>query len=571
VSTVRESRALRVFRLFRVLRVDRVDHVDGGPRQREALWVTVLFVVLTVVLTYPLSLHPGSTSITDDPDVHTMVWTLAWDVHALVHQPLAMFDGNIFHPYSRTLAFSENLLGSVVFAAPAIWLTGNPVLAMNVVALVSCALCGVGAYLLARRLGLSPAASILCGVIFAFSPARFLRFPQIHLTTIQWMPFSLAFLVSYLDHGRRRDLRWAIAFFTAQVLTSGHGAVYLTCAIAVLLAYRFAVDTPVAPMQRLRDAGVPGLLLLAPAFLIVPPYLQVQRELGLRRSLVDWETAPASFLASPTHAHVWVIERLFGSWVNDTASAFLFPGYLPLLLVLAALLPGVSRVPWKTVFGFVLLTLLALFLAIGPPLSLWPLVYWIPGFNFIRVPSRFFLLAMLGIAVLAGIGADRWLARVVPTRRWWVSAGAGLVMLVEFALVPLPVHEFRLHLPPIDRWLDSQPKPFAVVEAPVGPYTRYHSTYMLHSMAHWQKTVHGHSSLLPIPLQSLYADLRAFPDENTIRKLADLEIDYVVVHTDMYAPGEWQQVEQRLARFPEWFALRHVDGPGRVYAFGRAR
>jgi hypothetical protein len=48
------------------------------------------------------------------------------------------------------------------------------------------------AFLLARAVGLKPAAATLAGVVIAFSPPRFLRISQLHLTTIQWVPFGLA-------------------------------------------------------------------------------------------------------------------------------------------------------------------------------------------------------------------------------------------------------------------------------------------------------------------------------------------------------------------------------------------
>jgi len=70
------------------------------------------------------------------------LWTLGWDAHAFVHQPLSIFDANIYHPLRHTLAFSENLIGSALIAAPIQWNTGNTVLALNVVALLSCVLCG---------------------------------------------------------------------------------------------------------------------------------------------------------------------------------------------------------------------------------------------------------------------------------------------------------------------------------------------------------------------------------------------------------------------------------------------
>src|SRR5690349_5204905 len=124
-------------------------------RFRELWPVTLLYVALTIAFAYPLSVHPGSVLFGDNPDTHLFMWTLAWDVHALVTQPLRLFDANIYHPNSLTLAYSENLLGLAIMVAPVLWLTHNPVLAINVAALLSCVLCGLGAYVLARRLGLS--------------------------------------------------------------------------------------------------------------------------------------------------------------------------------------------------------------------------------------------------------------------------------------------------------------------------------------------------------------------------------------------------------------------------------
>src|SRR5439155_14868377 len=114
-----------------------------------------LYVLLTLLLTYPLSLKPDRTVLAHYPDDELLMWVLAWDAHAFVHQPLSMFDANIFYPQRLTLAYSENLIGSAVFAAPVLWWTGNPVLALNVVALLACVLCGLGAYILGCRIGLS--------------------------------------------------------------------------------------------------------------------------------------------------------------------------------------------------------------------------------------------------------------------------------------------------------------------------------------------------------------------------------------------------------------------------------
>jgi hypothetical protein len=178
----------------------------SGVPQRDALraWhVGLLYAALTAALAYPLVRHAAGYVLSVSPDTDLLLLMLSWDAHALTSHPLSIFDANIFAPLHRTLAFSENLIGSGLFAVPILGLTHNPVLAMNVLALLSCVLCGLGTYTLARRAGAGSAGAAIGGLIFAFAPTRFLRLDQLFLATIQWMPFSLAYLHAYLDKGER--------------------------------------------------------------------------------------------------------------------------------------------------------------------------------------------------------------------------------------------------------------------------------------------------------------------------------------------------------------------------------
>ena len=150
------------------------------------------------------------------------------------------------------------------------------------------------------------------------------------------MPFALAYLHAYLDSGRKRDLRIAVAFFTLQALTSGHGAVFLVVATVGLIAYRLALGEPVALIRRLRDFGITGALLLLPTLLIALPYRRVQAEMGLKRGLIDFERPWSSFLASPAHLQTFLLSFWPEARINETAWAYLFPGYFPLLLAAAA-------------------------------------------------------------------------------------------------------------------------------------------------------------------------------------------------------------------------------------------
>src|SRR5688572_17058501 len=84
-----------------------------GEETRRLVLVSALYTALTFVMAYPLSASPGSTVVWDAPDTHVYLWTLAWDAYAFLHQPLLIFDANIYYPFTNTLAYSENLIGTV--------------------------------------------------------------------------------------------------------------------------------------------------------------------------------------------------------------------------------------------------------------------------------------------------------------------------------------------------------------------------------------------------------------------------------------------------------------------------
>jgi len=648
------------------------------PEPSEIRAATLLFAALVLLTTWPVWWHPASTMLPGGPDGELYLWTLSWDAHAFLHQPFAIFDANIYYPLRDTLALSENLIGTAIFSAPVQWITGNPVLALNAASLLSTLLCGVGTWLLARRLGLGRAAAVVAGVVFAFSPPRFFRMEQMHLGTVHWIPFGLASLHAYLDEGRSRHLKWTALFFTLQALTSGHGAVFMLIAFGALLVYRVALGEPLRPWRRIRDLGLTGALLLAPVVWSVLPYRRVQEGLGLRRTLDNWTVPATSYFAAPTHVQTWIVALMPDARVLETAGAFLFPGFLALILALMALALRPPRAagpasaptardphaiwltrgavllecvavalvvvaalltiyrparvragdlvlfsarslwrPWllalvavaarlalarlvpidaagrirrrlaaglaawrqwqaalrPSALGFyLLLTILAILLSIGPPLGLWPLVYWMPGFSFIRVPSRFTILGMLGLAVLAGIGFDRLRARLRRSHRRAAAVAVCVLLVAEFLAIPLDVNPYRVDIPPIDRWLATQPGPFAIAEIPLpdpantGEFERRQTAYMMHATAHWQKTVHGYSGFRAPVHELIFQNLRAFPTDEGLRRLTLLGVSRIVVHTDLYEPGEWASVEARIGRFGDWLRLEHVEGTGRVYS-----
>ena len=245
-------------------------------------------------MAYPYSLHPAAGVLTIGTDTDLYIWALGWDVHAFLHHPFSIFVRHLY-PFKHTLAYSENVLGSAILAAPIIWVTGNPMLAFNLIALLSIPLSAYGAYLLARRLGLSQPGAILCGLIFGFAPPRFLRLDQFppHDDPVGVVRAGLS--PRLFQTGAKRDLRLAAAFFSLQALTSGHGAAMLVLGVLLVIVERLLRGEPLTPVRRLRDLGVPGAFALLPSALIYIPYRAAQVEVGLRRVLDDWSVSTSSF------------------------------------------------------------------------------------------------------------------------------------------------------------------------------------------------------------------------------------------------------------------------------------
>ena len=109
-----------------------------------------------------------------DPFINT--WILDWDWYATLHQPLSLFQGNVFYPAKDSLAFSENLYGIAVFLAP-VRRSARRRSAHNLAILLGFAFSGFGAYILGYTVTRSAIAGVVAGIFYAFVPFRFTHLP----------------------------------------------------------------------------------------------------------------------------------------------------------------------------------------------------------------------------------------------------------------------------------------------------------------------------------------------------------------------------------------------------------
>ena len=173
---------------------------------RELGIVIVGACVVALVMHWPLILNLGHDIPKDLGDPLAQAYQMAWDGHALAHQPLHFFDANQFWPFGDSLAFSDALIGY----APAGLIGSGPhaaVFRYDLAFLFAYALAFIGAYLLARELGLGPAGAALAGAAFAFAPFRLEQDGHMQVISSGGVPLALALA---LRGYRRRRPGWVI-------------------------------------------------------------------------------------------------------------------------------------------------------------------------------------------------------------------------------------------------------------------------------------------------------------------------------------------------------------------------
>ncbi len=558
----------------------------------------LLFVILSLVLTHPLPLHLAD-AVEDRQDALLNVWITAWDGHQLLTDPLHLFDANIFYPYSRTLAYSELLLGNALLSLPITAVTGNPVLGYNVALLLSFILSGFGTYLLVRKLTGSSGAGLVAGTIFAFSSYRMTNLAQAQLLATQWIPFTLLALYQLVRQPRARYLAPLVLFFCLQALSSFYYGILLALAVVGFVIWEFGIR-----WNDIRKLSVVLHLLLAACLLllvILPfalPYFEVQRELGFERTLADSEPFSASlqqYLMVPPGSVV------HGRWLpsDDTPMAggypvdVLFPGLVALVLAGWGLVRGDGRTRWF----FLLLLLASFLLSLGPRLYLAPgepaglsvtlpyawLYVVVPGFKAMRAPVRFDALVMLALAVLAGYGIARVEGRKAVRRIRLVFVPCTLLLVVLESLAwpaakakPIPVGD---QIPPFYRWIAGRmgrtepsniPLSGPMLELPMaftpaGPQLEY----QYFSTVHWLTTPDGYSGFIPPKHGQIVYEMERFPSERSVSLLQALGVRWVVIHTDRYPRAQWLQMQIDLARTKNmvWTGTFGLDELYRVERF----
>ncbi len=545
--------------------------------RREILLAAIFAVAVTVIMLYPLSLHPGSLGRADTADGQFNIWNVTWVARTIAVDPAHLFDANIFYPHRGTLAYSEANLGAGLLAVPGYWLTRSPYVAYNSAAILMFMLTVLATWALVRHLTGSPGAAAVSAICFAFCPYIFSKTAEIQLMMTAGFPATMLVFHRFVDRpamGRAVVLGLAIA-------ATGLFCAYYGTFDGLMVAWAALLVSATRGLWRslrywllLATGAAVSVLGVLPFFL---PYLSLEQTNHFSRAFEDslqWSANWPSYVASGARADQWMLAHLHG-WTD-----VLFPGGVVIVLATLGVAAALRR-PDARLLGrprprsrsrevallYGSIAILAAWLSFGPRGGLYMIPYkllpWI--FALLRAPSRFGVLVVFALAVLAGLGVaalQQWAGR--PRFVAVVACVAALldlsVVLPVTAAVPIPAGYQAL----------AQLPPGPLLELPIfwRPLDRpRNSIYMLFSTeTGWRPIVGGYSDYTPPDYETLPRILSEFPTPESFARLKALDVHYVVFHPGLYySQAGLAAVRDRLTQFAPYLRAIRTDQDLWVY------
>lgn len=541
-------------------------------------WVTVLILygVITLAVTFPWVLHFNTHTPDGGGEGSVGLWNI-WHFHHRLGQGSPLETNLLTPPYTQQLIFHTYTLSRNLLALPLLPIFGL-VVTNNLLTLLSFSLSGLAMCLLVHDLTGDIGASFVAGLIYAFAPYRFAHLSSHYqLITIEWMPFYTLFALRYLRQGTWPHLSLAVVFALLNSLTDYYYALYLVVWSGMfVVAQLLSTADRRQPLKRASLLAGVAVVTHLPLLTLMHGALTQGAWVGRPPGQAMLKTFSADLAAfiTPSAQH-----PLLGAWADQISAVFtanfaertVYLGLLPLVLALVATAqfqkwPAARRWWILAFWGFGLL-------ALGPVLhwrglELFPLpAQWfgeIPILREARIPSRWTIMVMLTLAVLAGQTLARLGQHWGQRQRYLMLAlGAGLVL---FEYLPAPLRLADRSVPLVYHTIAQTAPAGAVLDLPFGINDSFQGLGGWNPKALYFQTITArpiigaHISRIPASIFAAYTQLPI------IGRLASLEqgATFSAADVSVDQPFRDQIAETLDLRFivvPDWYQKM----PGHLY------
>lgn len=492
------------------------------------------------------SLHVG--------DGRVQAWVLAWVAHALT-TGASLFDANMFYPVPASLAHTDSMVALGVLTTPIWLLTGNAILAFNVLQLLGPATTSFAGFLLLRSWTDDWLASLVGGLSFGLSFFAMLHNAHLNLTWAAGLPLSMLLLERWWREPTWTNMGWLGLVFVFTALTSWY--------LAVMLGLLLVIETVVLSITvgrveiATRGPQVFAALALVVAVLLpfLAPYLGRASETGEAYGLA---ANIRSYVVPPENTVVgrWLVGRRLIDAQSIWGEATLFLGWTALALGAVGAADALrSRTRQRRAQAWLLLILLLLGIALsfGPsPSGLAPydLLAQLPGVGGFRATARFALLVGLACSALAAFGLTS-IRRLVPRAAPAIMCGLAVLIMAERFVVDFPSGRPQPEAMPEVYALARADRAQAAIVLPIYAGLAswfFEGDYLLYSTsAGFLPLANGIGRWVPSEYLALGEAMRTFPSPSSAAALRFYGITHVILHSARFgaaAPALLGQAKQ---------------------------
>lgn len=536
-----------------------------GCRSRSELGTLLLYLLLAMVVTWPMALHisdgvPG----VEEGDIWDHLWSMDWTRRAIVEPGVTLF----FNPWAYIpeglLLFPMNLVNELL-SVPLQLLFGT-IAAYNLMTIILLVFAAWAAFRLALHLTDNHAAALVAGTVFGFTPCILSSLPNGTPETLSagWMPLYIWML---LRSAPRRDgpslVVPAVILFMSAVSCWYYGAFNVMFTVLYVVSARGIETRENGPSAVKRGIGV---LLLAVFLIAVPAVIfrasldfSDARYLQTKADFINRTLQHPTFSASPGS-----LLSVTGRRNVEGFAHYTFLGWIPLLAALGGLVAGEGslrrRMWWGAVaIFFAVMSLGPALWTAGRPRVLLPYylaMKFVPLFHCLEFPFRFAALVSLALAVLTALGVTRLLRERGALTRATLAFVLVVFIIVEYISAvswPQPFESTRI--PEAYRQLADREERGAVIEFPLG--FDFKGRYFYHQMAHKRP--------IPVGINTVVSD-------DVCRILLGGPTDMITYWpVSELVPGQLENLRRTGIRYVVWHAYddpRHLQLKAALHAQG---
>lgn len=554
---------------------------------KKSIIIIALYILLTIILTYPVAFQIGN-YVPGGGDAFQWMFILWYTGYALTNPDITTLTHNnlIFYPEGVDITPFSSAFNQVLY------LLLSPFLELHVIYTVIWLLTFIigafGTYLLVRYLTNNIPAAFVSGIIFAFAPYHFVHaLGHLGATTIEWIPFCALFLMKTFREGGRKNSILAGIFFVLVAMSDLQYMIFMGL-FAILLflfeLYKVYFDKKMSFLSTIKEIFLKYLPFGIVSFIGILP-LTINDILVATSGSNFLKPNPMESITYSTDLLSFFIpcrlHPIFGGMVSPIYNNFLgnysehttYIGYTVLLLSIFAFIKLKKQ---REVQFWALSAISFSILSLGPLLSIngkteftvfnatlplphLILYYIIPFLDNCRTTGRFYVIASLAFAVLAGYG----IAKILENRdakRDLIAIIIMIIIIFEYLCVPFGVS--YVDQPEFYKEISLENESYAILEIPATKNYEAGVKIEYYSTIHGKSMIGGKAARIPegaldfekrtpfiyeITFLKPLNDFLVQEKENTsISVLRYYDIRYIILHKNYFNSDDLQFAQDLL-------------------------